>query len=1035
MNPNLLQNGVPPQMRQQTFKQQIFQKLRSRPVPQGWQQTFRIDNRASFVHQITTQLFLLKPDNLTEARALEVAFTFEEREFFGSPDEQTYRAQCHKKLRDIANARQGQAEVHQQRLQNPSAQGIGGQQQMFQQGMVNPNQFQAGPNGVLPQQMTNAQNMARLQQAQFQQQQMANAARMQQQNYVNMQAAGAIPQQAPQGPGQQPFTPQERQLIEQRAQQMAVSLTDEQRQTIARKMQNVAPQTREQLAARGMNPIQLYVQNEAAKQYRLQKEREMIMQQNQGMPLTNSTASQQAPAPLMGIQQPGMNPQQQGRMPGVGNINQQILAQQQEAYRRQEAGHIVVPGQGMPPGVQQTQQQPQPQAQGPNPAWQIQNLGVFREQNQTLWNNAQGRQGPNPQPQSRTPNPTVTAQQPALQGQVGGLTNNPNLRPGQQTPAMPTLNQPMDPSGQNQTQTGPSPRPGQANNQIVQKHGLQGASAQPSDMNGQNNVNQQRTGPSAAALIQSMPQPMKNHFAALPSDAHRRQFLANLAKAQENKRKQNSQIDGGTAPLLQNTVQPQQVAENPAGNLNAQPAVNLSRPLNMGGQPMNASNQVNVGQPMNGRPATQNGMPNNLVLNNEQMRQMDGIDFPIVLRSNIQFLNGLPEGARTWAHLKQFISQNAHVLPPNILQKFIQQQAMHFFQIQQHRQKLAMQNGGVPTAQMMPGGQTQAQNMNAIPVAVPPLSQPTMQEVQSARNTIPNAQGMSDEQIRSAILRRKKQVGTNNNLLNQNYQGLNPQQQAQYNVLRMQQLQQNAGQNQASNQHQNQVMNQTQNTKSQNPQAPQQQSSQNRQPPTKAPQANMNQAKPSAPEQTKQTPGNRATPQGSQKNLKRNKQNDDVIEIADPKLTKPTLSNKDMQQVQVPNGAPKLTQQDFNNLSDQQKNQYMAQQQRQKQSMLNGQAQASQSNPVIDLSTRAEEIKRANRRLREILAEIARSMGRRSSQPMSPETRDIMIKKLRESQAMMGRVEMALTIFLMLGGNEATLRELARMVCLSQRVS
>ena len=1042
MNSNFPQNGTSQQMRQQSFKQQIYQKIRSQPVPPGWQQTFRIEHRALFVHQITTQLFLLKPDNLTEARALEVAFTFEEREFFGSPDEQTYKSQCHKKLRDIANARQGQAEIHQHRLQNPTVQGIGGQQQMFQQGMINPNQFQAGPNAATPQQMTNAQNMARLQQAQLQQQQMANAARMQQQNYANMQATGVMSQQAPQIPGQQAFNQQERQLIDQRAQQMAVSLTDEQRQAIARKMQNVPPQAREQLAARGMNPIQLYVHNEATRQYRQQKEREMLMQQNQGMPLANGTATQQAPAAPMGMPQPGLNPQQQGQMPGGGNINQHIFAQQQEALRRQQAGVIVVPGstgQGIPSGVQQTpQQQPQQQLQqpqGPNPAWQMQNQGVFRQQNQNLWNNGQGRQVPNTQPQSRTPNPPAAQQQPPqLQGQVGGLTNNPNMRPVQQPPAMPTLNRPME--APNQTQTGPSPRPGQANNQAVPKNAPQGANPQPSEMNGQSNVNQQRTGPTAASIIQNFPPQMKAHLASLPTDAHRRQLISQIAKAQENKRKQNAQADGAAAQVAQASIQPQQIIGTPNGGLNipnAQSGSNPSRPADMGGPLINASNQANQGQQLAGRPATQNGVPNNLVLNDEQTRQMDGIDFPAMLRNNVPFLNNLPEGARTWGHLKQFVSQNAHALPPNVMSRFVNHQAMHFLQIQQHRRGIAMMNGGaVPTPQMMPGGQPQPHTMNAVPGAMPPLPQPTMQEVQSARNSIPNAQSMSDEQIRSAILRKKNQAGPNTHLLQQNHQGLNQQQQAQYNnMLRLQQAQQNAGQVQGLNQSQTQSLNQAQNTKPQNnPQASQQQVSQNRQQPTKAPQANMSQAKPTATEQTKQAAGNRATPQANQKNLKRTKTNDDVVEIADPKLSKLHLPNRDVQQGQVANGVPKLTQEQFNSLSDQQKTQYMVQQQRQKQGVPNAQTQVPQVSSIIDLSTRGDEIKKANRRFREILTETSRSMGRRSSQLMSPETRGNMIRKLRESQAMMGRVEMALTIFLMLGGNEDKVRELARMVCL-----
>ena len=1012
-------------MRQISSMQHIFQKLRAQHAPPGWQQTFRLEQRTSLVHQISTQLFLLKPE-MTEPKALEVAFTFEEREFFQSPDEQAYKNECQKKLRDIANARQNQADMMNHRLQNQAMQGMGGQQQMFQPGTVNANQFQQGPNGVMQQQMSQDQNMARIQ-AQMQQQQMANATRAKQQNYGNMQVPGSLPQQPLQVQGNQAFTPQERQLIEQRAQEMASKLTEEQRTAIARRMQNVPQYARDQFSAQGVNPIEAYIHAEATKHFRQQKEKEKIMHQTQAMSMANGGTTQQALASQMGLTQQGLTPQQQAQLAGATNIDQQILAQQQEALRRQQAGQMVVPGnlrQGMPSGVQHTpqnqqQQQQQQQSQRPNPSWQM-NQGAFRQQNQTLWNNGQPRQAPNSQSQAGTPNLVAVGQQLTLQGQAGGLTNNiNNMRPGQQTPAMPTLNKPMEPP--NQTQAGPSPRPGLPSKQPTQKNAQQGTHTQPSDVNGQNNMNSQRNVPPAASMMiqnfQNLPQAVKSQLASLPTEAHRRNFLANLqAKTQENRLRQTKQADGANAQITQSTPHQAQAAGASTGAMNLnqlQTSANGGRTVNSGGPPIGIQNQAHQGQSVSGRPPGQAGVQNSIALNDEQIRQMDGVEFPPSLRNSIPLLSRLPEQAKTWGHLKQFISRAPPSSVQNIMPRLLQNQAMHFVHIQQNSQKLAQQKNGVPTAQMVPDGQSQPQNVYPMGAAMQQLSQPTMEEVQSIRNSVPSVQGMSDEQIRAAILARRHQARLTNNGP-PNFQSANHQQQAQYNnILRMQQL------------HPNKLQNQGQISVAQNPQS-QQQQVQNRQQAPKAPQANMNQKNTIATEQAKQPAAIRGTPQSSQRNLKRNK-NDDVIEIADPKLSKQTPSINGGQRGQTVNGIPQLPQRQFESLTDQQKAQYIARQQRQSKGAPN-QAQTSQAGLIIDLSNRTEEIKQANRRLRDIITEVGRSIGRRPSQPMSPQTRGSMIKKLQESKAMMGRLEMALTVFLMMGGDETRLRELVRMV-------
>ena len=303
---------------------------------------------------------------------------------------------------------------------------------------------------------------------------------------------------------------------------------------------------------------------------------------------------------------------------------------------------------------------------------------------------------------------------------------------------------------------------------------------------------------------------------------------------------------------------------------------------------------------------------------------MDSIDFPPGMRNSIPLLSRLPEPAKTWGHLKLFISQTAPYNVQNFMPRLLQQQAMHFFHIQQNRHKLAQQNIAVPTAQMIPGGQSQPQNVHQMGAATQQLAQTTMQEVQSIRNSIPSAQSMSDEQIRATILARKHQARLSNNP-QPNFQSVNPGQQAQYNnMLRLQHMQQNKLQNQGHNP-------MVQNSQSQPQQAPQK-----RQQVPKAPQANMNQTNATATEQAKQATVTRGTPQTHQKNLKRNKNNsDDVVEIADPKLSKQTPLNNGVHQTQAIIGNPQLNQRQYDSLSDQQKAQYVAHQQRQNKAVSN----------------------------------------------------------------------------------------------------
>ena len=632
------------------------------------------------------------------------------------------------------------------------------------------------------------------------------------------------------------------------------------------------------------------------------------------------------------------------------------------------------------------------------------------------------------QPQAPTPNLAVGGQQPGLRGQMGGLNGNQNMKMGQQTPAMPTLNQPLGTPGQ--SQYGLSPRPVQPNTPFPQGISQPGADGQSKSAVNQK-TNQER--------FKSLPPQIQQQLAKLPSDAARKQFMMSMqAKQQEMKLKQNAQTTGGMTRGPQAGIQSQQPSHSGgiANNQNSQSEQAVANGLAQGGNPglhqPNTMNQMSQTPQIAGQHPNQVGMPPNPILNDEQTRFMDGLDFPRGILNNKSTFGKMPESAKTWGELKRYVAQNARFLPNGTLRKVgeLQAQAYHLTvapQLSQQRQRGPPQQANTaPTAQMVPANQAPSQNISFDNVRMQPLPQPTLQDIQTLRARLSaNAQSMSDDQIRSVIMSKRHQAPPNaagQNIVGPNTAGQHPQasthqQQIQYNnMLRAQQYQQT----------QNQV------PVPQIPQSQQQQrkTPQNRQPVQKPVQANMNHPVPVG--QGRQAMGGRTAAQPTAKNLKRNNNsstNDDVVEIADPKLSKQAQPNKVPQPSQMPGSLP-LTQQQFEAMTEQQKAQYMAQRSRQMQGIQNGQAPAPLARPNNDPAKGKQEMEQASMKVRAILAELHGNLGRRPSAPMSPKTRGSMIQKIRESQPMAQRVEMALTLLFRMRGEDDSVKEMARMVCL-----
>ena len=170
----------------------------------------------------------------------------------------------------------------------------------------------------------------------------------------------------------QGFTDPEQQMVANTAQNNAMNMTEEQRIQTAKRTESLPNHQKTALESGG------FLQSEAARMFRQSRQRNALalqqqqqqhqhQQQQQHILASGATSAQLGFAGQNGLQQQanisqqkgmippqkaprmaksplGMDVQQQGLIAFNGNINQQILAQQQEALRHQQAGHMVVPG-------------------------------------------------------------------------------------------------------------------------------------------------------------------------------------------------------------------------------------------------------------------------------------------------------------------------------------------------------------------------------------------------------------------------------------------------------------------------------------------------------------------------------------------------------------------------------------------------------------------------------------------------------------------------------------------------------------------
>ena len=787
----------------------------------------------------------------------------------------------------------------------------------------------------------------------------ANPMEMQQQ-MGNGQPAPNMAQRAPQNQGQPQFTPQEQQRIMQLAESMAQNVSPEQMHNVSRTVMNIPADQRQQMQNQGINPAHAVFRQHAIKRFLQEK---AIQQQRAGQgphPLDRGVVSQQSRPPS----QISMHQGQQAPPPPIPQQHEpsfdQFLGQQQDALRHQEAGQVVVPAsQGAPPQVRGT---PHPQPQGQFAARPMQPPNNFQQPPPAVWITPQGQHQnvpQTPQPQIPPPTPNIatmsgqTPQQQALQGQLGGLDNNRAQRTPQQNPNMPTLNRPLNP-------------PNQAQN--TQKQ------AQSTPKTGAKNVPSGQ--PTAAVNGQPTQQQKFQRYVANMPEPQRSVFLVEFKQRQERRKAQEAAEAAAQAGPPGAPVAPMGGQGTKAQSI---PNVNP----NVAQNPMNPINRLN-GQtqaPQQPGPATGPRGPQQrftpISLDENLTRMMDRVEFPRSLLSLAGENAKVPEQIKQWGQLKQWVLQNASILPPGSihkvtgLQSIVYQQKVAQNNLQREALNQAQSQGNTRPAQpgVAPAAQMVAPNSSQTPIQVstaptpnpsmPVLPPPTIQEVTAARAQLPaHMKGASDEQLRSMISNKRRHEYFK---AMQGQQSLTPLQQQQHQQLQQQQqlhLQQQQ-QQQLQQQQQQLQQQQQQQQQQQHQQHQQQQQQQHRmdmlraqqqangqqvqgslqhsqlQPPQRGqihqpqpgqqwpqPQTAQKLAQPNT-QQAKQPPSSRsrppaAAPNPNQKGGKRNNNSDDVIEVPDPKLSQQQIRPPNLKGSQLPpqpsNALSQMTQEKYNSL-------------------------------------------------------------------------------------------------------------------------
>ena len=960
-------------------------------------------------------------------------------------------------MSEIHRTRQQHANQQQQQFQNhhTTQMGISQQQIQAQQMALNQSQYLQGFGAPQPQQIGQV-GAVPMQQQFTQQQRTGNPNGMQpQQQLQNGQPIQGIPRPMPQNRGQPQFTPQEQQHIMNMARQMAANLSPQDRQGLQAQVQRLTPQQHQVMQAQGINPAEHLIRNLATKKYHEERNKrqqlggQLPIQQREG-----TIANQGRPASRLAVRGQGqLATQSAGPQvdPAFAPANtDQFLGQQAEALRHQEAGQVVVPashGQGPPPQVRGSSHLSQPGQYGVNRATQPQTN--FQIQGQAFWNNPQPPPQNLQQPQTQSQGPALNVvnmhpqapQQNGLHGQVGGLGNGQAHRTPQQMHNMPTLNQPLEQTGHKQKDQMPrnmqsTPKPNQRGAPAVSNQ-PQPTAASAQSAGTQTGIQSTLT----QAQMNALPENIRAKLLTMPESQRKPWIQAMMQKQQQLQQRQqpnNNNTSNATKPGNVGQPNPQSVPNAVSGGqgINVQPPIGpVATTTQTPSMVSSSAGQNGNQQPLQGggdRPPQARVMP--IRLTPEQNQYMDNLPFPPQIINRNSYLGNIPDNIQSWRQLKAFVHQSAQTLPPGSLQKVIGLQSIHFqMQNPAHQQRPQAsfqgqsnipqipQTAVAPLSQMVPPQTNQGGRQTGPPgtsqFGLPNLPEPTAQELQGARNSLPpNMRSLpNDDQLR-AMIRSKRQQDFLKTPQGQQALALHQRRSAM--VLA-----------QGPDAHLNSSAQLPLDTQPmQHPgrsQSHQQHSTQQQQP---APNSKTSRLNPGL-----LTGSKSDLLQGNQKGMKRIS-TDDVIEVPDPSLVQQSRlppSSKGPELSQTGNSMPKITTEQLAKLSPEQR----AQLQRRFQAFQAAQRGSVQQNgPGAPPARTAGNFNKnatfnPQEKLHQLMAEVAQSPPPRQIVPMSPQTRSTMVEKLKEATGnMLARLEQSIPHFLQVYKDENKVKELLRMV-------
>jgi len=898
----------------------IFQSLARDGPFTGWQTDVPIQERAGQVKLLVDSLRLLgQPVEMP--RAIDVALSFERKEFAQSPTKEDYRRQCNEKLAKIRDQRQ------QNVVRANTASGMTNMQMInpnFQQQMQQMNQNMGFPQ----QQQPDMHASPMINQHQGQQ----NISQAQTMN-PQMNAMQVNNQPKPTQPSE--LTAEDNKAINLRAAELARNTPKEDMRNIVEKM---VPNLRANLSAKNVDPIIYHFRMLATKEFRQRQ-----MQANNATQMNhNFNMMNQMQGTQQNVNTQAMNQNTQpGATPFLSNIDQ-FRGQQEAGLRSQEEGQLVVPAsnsQNVGPEQLRLQQQMMAnqqrmnqQNQNPNAAM---NAQLIAQQRLKAQQNRQYQVAQMQAQQLQVQN-QARAQAAGQGGMMQNVGQGQGLMQGMANPNTPMsmLNRPVGsgvPGTSPQNPSRPQSRAPMAGPQTQMGNPMMG---QP-QMNAQAIQNREqflsRFPPQLQARLRTAPQ---NEWARIVQE------FSNNAAGANSMRRSVSQQPGvsqpGQQPIQQlpngqflggSTIPPPMQTSLSAGQAGNMQTPELGNGVpNMAQQQqqqqivahqnllqqrrqaqLQQQQQQQQHQSQQRVPAAQQG-PNNASGQRQPVRQLNPQEvnymdqrpvhpsFLKTIQAAYEAQGGFLPEIRNWAQLKHHVSQNPTQKYGSPQLEVVQTNQYHFEMRQGERAK---QQPGVSTAGQVPGlqqaagsGQMQKMAAQAQGLGTALMRSISDEDLRKIRDKHPELENMPDPDLRNLMINRQRQMQqqamANKNFANQqqaqNPQQFMPQQSQQGMQMPGQQAQMpgqiHQGQPSNASQAQLQQMQGMARSQSTRPQVP--------------------------PQQMSGTPG-----QAESKNLKRSSQ-DDVVEVPNP--TQP-----DNRQQQIPN----LTKEAFEKLSPADQQKYM----------------------------------------------------------------------------------------------------------------